>query len=263
MRQKPFILILLAVLHWLAPFGNLFINSYRQNISPTYLWSLWLQNSPGYHIFIFVVIPILSGSFIYICRRWSFFAYLVCMAITVITSAMGFRQYSNLLSVLMFVGAILFDVVLVVYFMIPAVKRVYMDPKLRWWETLPRYQYNAQAKILEIGQGQISNISMGGLLLFSEIDLPEQKKIQLEFGESPHYLVSGRVVYHKQMKEHGYGIQFDEKHLKAKTLKSLIQILEKEHKRIIDQTHVAINFKQWLKLLFKSGKGILPEFEKK
>jgi hypothetical protein len=263
MRQKPFILIVLAALHFLAPIGNLLINSYRQHVQPSYLWNFWLYEKASYHMMIYVVIPMFSGLFIYICRRWSLYAYLFCIAVTVVTSALGFHQYTSVFSIIAFFVAIALDIVLVVYFMLPQVKRVYLDPRLRWWETAPRYNYQTSANILNIGKGRVSNISIGGLLLFTDSDIKDNQLIKMEFESDPKIEVSGQVVYHRQMKEKGYGIQFDKKSSKEKALKGLIRKLENDGKRLQDRSGEKYNIKSWATDLVKSGKGIIPEIEKR
>ena len=104
---------------------------------------------------------------------------------------------------------------LFIYFiLIPNVRAAYLDPRLRWWETKPRYRLNEKIEItaLELEHSPedsvINNFSEGGVFLSTKADIPLGLVANLNFSilETP-FQLKGKIV-HQVASINAYGIQF-------------------------------------------------------
>lgn len=265
MKRRPWPLIILALLHVFAPVGNLFMNSFRHNIPMAQLWNLWWAYLPKMVVSTYVFVPIVAGVLIYICKRWSFYAYLACLALIFAVSLYGFSTDVNLLNFIYLVAVLVVDFFLVAYFMVPAVRQVYMDPRLRWWESAHRYRADLEAEVAGQGIGQIVNISEGGLFYKTAVQLQDDAAVEIKFTyNNSNYLVSGIVVHHRMMGDHGYGIQFQHTHESLKLIKKLIRELDEDGRMLTDRLPgEEDSFMAWLRGVFTSGKGLVPKANKR
>lgn len=96
-------------------------------------------------------------------------------------------------------------------------RSIYFDPRLRWWETSPRFVTNFPAKITRVGakpmKGIIENIAAGGAGIEpSESGLLKDEVVTLEFqseGETLH--LKAKIIWEKPLatgKIH-LGVQWD------------------------------------------------------
>lgn len=213
----------------------------------------------------YIVVPVVAGIMIYICKRWSFYGYLACLAVAFLVSLYGFSTDVSLLNFVYLVGVLLVDFVLVAYFMVPAVRQIYLDPRLRWWESAPRYRADFEAEVVGNGLGQVVNISEGGLFFKSAAELADHAVIDIKFSyQSQSYLVKGVVVHHRNMGVHGYGIQFKHSIESAKAVKHLVSMMEDDGRRLHDRDPgEEDSFMRWLRELVSTGSGFIPKTPKK
>ncbi len=132
----------------------------------------WFEIIPKHLLFVYVFVPIMAGVFIYICRRWSYWAYLGCLALIFLSNLYSFLTSMNLSTFLALVIVLLADLVVVAYFVVPSVQKVYFDPRMRWWEAAPRYNFDTEGFV----NGQrafIKNLSQGGLFMTSPANFNE------------------------------------------------------------------------------------------
>ena len=161
------------------------------------------------------------------------------------------------------------NVSLVVYFLIPAVRAVYSNPRLRWWEIAPRYQVSLKVK-LSGNWGDhtatLLNISQGGVLLNSSknLEFNESGSMQIKL-QNLDFSIRGRVV-HRPGRGRLYGVQFiDVGEETAQQLQKLMQalVLLGSQERSEDPSSPTQpawkDLLQWSKGVLQSGKGIVPQ----
>ena len=162
MKHRPYILILLSAFHCLAPIGNWYLNAMWAQMSFFEYVSVFFQPQNISRQWPHLVLPIIAGIAIYACKKWSFFVYLLCMLGLLLASYFGYSERAGTITMLPIILAYSLNLIIVTYFLVPAVRKVYFDPRLRWWETLPRYSCNILANVNDQGKeftGQISNFS--------------------------------------------------------------------------------------------------------
>lgn len=263
MKQKPWPIIFLSLLHIVAPFGNLFLNSFRHHISAVELFHLWLANIQNPIVMINFFVPPLAGIMIYLCRSWSYKAYLFFISVLLASSCYNLYNDFSWVNVIYLLAVLTADVLIVSYFLIPIVKQIYFDPRLRWWETAPRFSAGFQAKVKGYSEyGEVVNISIGGMFLKTPYALSDFSQIEVHFNyQNFNYSVVGSVVHHRKMDVHGYGVQFG-KHPETseKDLKKLMAQLKSEGRQLVDRSPAPNeSFVAWVKRLVTTGQGFVPE----
>ena len=268
MNKKPRILVILALLHFLAPVGNMALNALvaRQGILNYFLnWGDWSYLSLNWPL---MVSPLVAGWAIYTCKKWSFYVYLGSISLLFYYSYQGYLSKSGIVGIgpLLFIYAT--NILVVGYFLIPAVREVYFDPRLRWWESQPRYNCDFACEFFEEDkkyQGIVTNISNSGLFLKSEETPKDQSMIRVEFSfEQPEKQVFvGKVVYHDKQNRFGLGIQFQHDRASLARIRKLTKLLDRLGQKMESRMGVEETFFMWLHGIFTSGKGLLPEKHEK
>ncbi|MFN8792498.1 MAG: PilZ domain-containing protein [Bdellovibrionales bacterium] len=145
------------------------------------------------------------------------------------------------------------------YFLMPTVRRLYFDPRLRWWETQPRYKTDFQCQV-ERGGGrywvEIRNISEGGAFLQTSEIFSAGENLKIFFKDSQGVIaLAGEVVYRRMMEPAGYGFKFDKPSTKEPRLKALIRKLEEQGALIRSPMPATEeSFVSWLKSILESVK---------
>lgn len=267
MRKRPWTLIVLAVLHVFAPFGNIIFNALitgqsvefymRRSLSLDYLQANW----------VIVLAPIIAGVAIYACKKWSFYVYLLSIVALFIASYQGYLSKAGSLGLAPVIFVYLINILVVVYFLIPAVRNIYFDKRMRWWEVKPRYKcdYTAQWKFEDdevVHAGHINNFSVNGLFLKSDIIPRDEDLIEItvpfDGGVKAH--LTGRVVFHSRAKSIGFGVQFEHDKESKKITAAVSQDLERQGMRI-DRLEVRPedSFCYLVRTLVTTGKGFVPK----
>lgn len=270
MRQRPWALVILAVLHFIAPIGNIILNAILMGrnvlgylvfaMSPQYLAQNW----------VLIVAPMIAGYAIYACKKWSFFVYLASITAVFVFSYFGYLSKSNVISIAPVIFVYVINILVVTYFLIPAVRNIYFDRRMRWWEAQPRYRADFKCQWMdtnaESGQpGRIGNISINGLFLKSD-DLPKdhQKiKVRVPFQMGNEVSIIGEAIIHDKVDAVGCGVQFEHTKESKASIKNVIADLEKQGMRISRlDGRPEDSFSFWVRTLVTTGRGLVPRREK-
>ena len=125
MKQRPWIIVVLALVHVFAPIGNHIMNGYLANITYAEYFSLTLNKTYLLNNWIHFIFPIMAGYFIYQCKKWSLLSYLLCMIILFLNSYMNYVTRSGTMSLTSLVIIYIFNILVVVYFLVPSVRTIY------------------------------------------------------------------------------------------------------------------------------------------
>lgn len=257
MKQRPWPIIILAVCHVIAPVGNILFNAFLTKIPLSVYFRALMLSENRATLLVFTVVPILGAFLIYLCKKWSYIAYVALMIIPVTYSVI---EYSKNSTMAMGIGLALFFVInflVVGYFMKPAVRRLYFDPRMRWWETKPRYKADFQCQVDYQNKQhwvEIKNISEGGAFLETNSDFNEGDVLKIYFKDAAGVLaLDGEVVYRRNAQPIGYGFKFDKNSSREPRLKDLIKKLSTEG-ALIDSRMPGPEdtFVGWIKSTFKT-----------
>lgn len=261
MRTRPWPIVILAILHILEPIFNILLCSWLLKASPSlYLRALYHQES-GLQLAGFFLLPPIAGLAIFMVKEWSYPVFLATVAWVLYGNYGTWKDFPEIVSIRLLFATYMIKIGVVGYFLIPAVRAAYYNRRLRWWESLRRFDVQIPAQIKSQDQeytGNIENFSEGGIFLKGTSGLEVGHKIEIHFSvHEQNFIVGGKVVHRSW--QNGYGIQFENSRESRQEMKSLA----KHFRRIGLRSNRDINhfeeFKLWWKTLFKTGKGLVPE----
>ncbi|HPI40569.1 MAG TPA: PilZ domain-containing protein [Pseudobdellovibrionaceae bacterium] len=267
MRQKPWSIIILAIAHFIAPIGNIFLSSYVNSIG---IWENLVDRIQPHNYadtVSFILIPIVSGYLILICRKWSFFLYIGLMVYTLVTATIFWYQQSGLLTAWPIVMVYLINIGVVSYFFIPAVRAIYFDPRLRWWESKPRYNFEKEVQVSFEDQktkGMLKNISEGGAFITMTNPPKDNSLVVISFENlGVQFEIPAESIIHDRLKELGIGLKFQHTDVTLKQVKTLIETLHKEGKLIEARRPSSEEaFDYWAKQVLTFKGGFIPKINK-
>jgi len=266
MKTRPWPLVFLAGFQLLAPFFNVLWCAYLMKISPKAYVTALNHSSTALQLVEFYALGPISGFAIYKCRSWSYPVFISVTFWTVFENFRSWQQFPEIIDLPVLMGAYAVNILLVGYFLIPAVRMTYFNPKLRWWESQPRYEIHVDGQVGAGGESRschVANLSEGGVFIESDNPFPTGQLVNIDFKflEIPFHM-QGRVVYRKP-DGRGCGIQFATTREMKRKLRRFIKGL---HVLGIERTlrHApwTTELAHWAKGLFTSGKGLVPELSR-
>lgn len=87
----------------------------------------------------FYALPVLQGVFIFFAKRFGYYAVIALAAFSSYLNFMEWKLASEVISIPILVAVSSTNLALIGYMLLPSVRAIFMNPRLRWWETPPRY----------------------------------------------------------------------------------------------------------------------------
>ena len=270
MKSRPWPIVILALLHILAPVGNLFTSAWLQHTSAKSLLWVLLHTENAWGLFDFFCLLPIAGVAIYLCKKWSYPVFLLVAGITVFENFLAWRTAPEVVPLGYVIVTFLLDAIFVAYFVIPNVRKVYMDPRVRWWESKPRYLVDtalslpAESADATPNEATIRDFSEGGIFISTSADLSPHKHLKLAFTILNIPLeVESKLVYHRKGDAPGYGLQFLHTRETLKIARRIATALKKSKFRERTEYDWKSDLIVWFVDLIKHGKGIVPELPKR
>jgi hypothetical protein len=201
MNRRPWPIILLAILQFISPLIYLGIASIFYDLSLADTTREILTLSPGLRKFEIFVLPIILGVLILITRKVGYLVVIfgsVYLMVRCILEFLASNQTDPLFPV---VFTNLICAVVLAYFMRAKTREVYFNPRVRWWETDPRYVVNIPASVTRIGasgaSAKLENLANGGAGVRTSATgfLPEEV-VNLSFSHNgTNYVLKSRIVW--------------------------------------------------------------------
>lgn len=263
MRYRPWPIVILALCHFLAPLGNGILSAFLEGVPVMRYFPLLVQTKPVWVLVDFFLMPPLAGWAIYKCRKWSYPVFLGGAALTILANFMTWKQHPRLFSFPMFLATVALDIAFVTYFLLPSVRAVYLDPRLRWWESKARFLVRLKGRVTIDGHSDrctITDISEGGVFIRTSADLA----LGTVTGISFHYFgrifsAQGRIVYGSESPRAGYGVQFIHTRQSRKAVRRLTKALRISGVRTRNPSDWRNDFARWARTFLTTGKGWRPQ----
>ena len=159
----------------------------------------------------FGVLPI-AGVAIFAVKNWSLPVFIVCAGTNMLINIVTWHLMPGQFGFWMLIGANSLNILVVVYMLSPEVRVLFLNPKMRWWESKPRYPVKIDA-ILSGGplleKCTIIDISEGGVFVGANKDLKIGQAVKLDWSfQNLNFSIRSRVVYRGKKNSAGYGIRF-------------------------------------------------------
>lgn len=264
MLRKPWPIVILALVHVLSPLYNAVYSAHLLHISlGDYFSALWNQ-LPMWRFALVVGLQPLAGLAIWAVKGWSYPVFLVAYTVQSYLTYQNHVRFPDVLGLGALLAIFALNISVVGFFLQRAVRAPYFDPRLRWWESKPRYLVNYEVALTVLDQkfkGMITDLSEGGVFIASPSQEPTMgADIRIEFSTpNGNHKFSGRVVHIRDRK--GFGVQFDALDWGGRReIKEVVAAAVKAGASLRNQP-VAWNkdLTQWLVRLLTTGKGIVPE----
>jgi hypothetical protein len=262
--KRPIQILILALIQLFNPVVNTIINSMYYHLS---FWHIvkagWMMQSWDSRFTFFFLGPITAIA-IYSVKKWSLPLAIACVGYVMYQNIDSYLMYKSSSLLALVVTLNLFQTALIVYLLLPRVRTIYTDAKVRWWESLPRYIVNLACTI---GSSEMSfpaettNLSQGGAFLITRGALKTKDVITF----TPDWLpsatpIQARVVYGSSTgKNQGFGVEFLHTPETKHEIKTYVAHLRKTKTPTrIEPRHILTELKSLLKDLTR-GEGWLPQ----
>lgn len=268
MNRKPWPIIIISILFFFIPVLNIVGTYFSLDVSvpffSAYMDSLIFLPENRVPLLIMILPSFAAGIALYAIKKWSYPVFFTAMSVLTYeifkNYSLGMDTPTTLLCVVM---PMTINMGYCFYFLLPNVRAVYYNPRLRWWESKPRYVFSSNIKISIDGvmtEGRMSNISQGGILAILPKLMPIQSVTNLHMSlEGMEMVVLVRVAYCKE--DHvSHGLQFIGMSKDKK--KFMVKFIRKLEVEKCELTRPVLSWEKdlscWLKTLVKTGKGIIP-----
>ncbi|MGE0616748.1 MAG: PilZ domain-containing protein, partial [Bacteriovoracia bacterium] len=257
-------LIIMALIYFLAPVGNAVISARLEKLPLSiYLTLLFKTHSP-FELFQLIVLFPLAGFALFAVKKWSVPVFLGVSVWSLIGNYQEYAQFPHVYTKSILFLAFAVNLAFVFYFLIPAVRAAYLDPRLRWWESKPRYRVNLEGKITVDGkesEAKIVDISEGGVFIQTSEPLTLDAIVQMMFKfESAEFSHAARIAHQGYGNYKGFGIQFmNMKWADRRQLRRIVKAIDLTGaERRPERVKWHQDFALWIKTLFTTGKGLVP-----
>ena len=265
MIYRPWPIVVLAFLYFFGPIVNLTYGAWLLNAKLIEFIPYYFTNTPTREILTSFCLPWVAGLCIYRLKEWSFFAFHGIMLTILYQNYTLYRDFPSVYPLSLMVATYLFNIALVSYFFLPTVRASYLNRRLRWWESLPRYEIKAPAIVEHAKKrvkGKIANLSQGGAFLITPEKIKKGTVIRIAFTVfKQSCIISAKVVHFKKEIPSGYGLQFEHTPVTKITIRQIINTLVSEgvKPRQYRERDFFNELIIWGMTLLRTGKGWVPE----
>jgi hypothetical protein len=266
MKNRPWPLLILALIQIFTPAFNIFFNAWMLDVSPTKVLS-WALDRRFQTVFEFFALAPIAGFAILRMRRWSYGVFLGAMGWSLWAKIRTWDYASQMLPpwglALIYLG----EVLLVGYFLLPAVRTTYFDPRVRWWESKPRYELKLPSTIDrkegERVEGRVLNVSQGGAFVQAPVKMVHGEEVEFEFWVMTQpFRIRSHIVHERELSPGiwCYGLQFNHDPASARRFDRMSRGLAMLGFHERDQKpSLAASFLAWARTVFTTGRGLTPE----
>ncbi|HLE11115.1 MAG: hypothetical protein A2504_01535 [Bdellovibrionales bacterium RIFOXYD12_FULL_39_22] len=269
MNTRPWPIVLLACIYFVTPFFN-FVTGYTNvsdeiNFLP-YIVASFSSLSSIISVIHMVVPGVIAGIAIYKVKNWSYPVFLAVMVWVSIRIIYNYATLPGVYSLTYILVPMTINIFFVSYILLPNVRAAYIDPRLRWWETRPRFKCTGSVMIEceesnKRVEAQLSNIAEGGLFVLSNQELKMDAPIKVSINILDLHITSkAKIVYHRKDQANGYGIQFTNISKEfAQYMRAVTRRLEQNRFEITRPKPIwTEDLYNWAITLLTTGKGITP-----
>lgn len=233
--KKPKWIYALGLSFVLAPVGNFVWSLAALGVKRWWdpqIWRIWLPYVEWY-VWVLMGLVALSGLSLLMVRRWSWMLSLVSLACVLVYSVILLPNIPSkasigIVALLMIITIGAMGVIFLSPFRLP-----YVNPRLRWWETSPRYRVEIKVKVGDLPhEASLVDVSRTGAL----VEWPNAMIPELQ-GRTKLSLPMGLTLYVEVIRrtKQGYGFRFlsESNRAEKKTLKLFLDQLAKDPTKLV------------------------------
>ncbi len=211
MPRRPLIISIIVICYVLSPVSSILLGSIINRIPIFGVHNIFTR-LPITDILILFVYPI-SAAAIYSIKKWGWYLFLACSLILISYNIFVYNLSPRYSFLILIVLNVILAIVAGIFFR-KHIIAPYFNPRLRWWETEPRYKIEIHAEIISGKNaltGEILDISNSGFFMSLDQNLTVGRiyKFNLKCLKCS-VEVNGKVMRKASRKEelNGYGVMF-------------------------------------------------------
>ncbi|MCM2277305.1 MAG: PilZ domain-containing protein [Oligoflexia bacterium] len=264
MKTRPWPLVLLAAFYLIAPALNLAMSAAILHVPLAKYFVHILRTDTAWGLISFFLLPPIAAVAIWVMKKWS---YPVFFAVTLLLAFSNFQTWQahpRQMSLSLLLVTYVINLALVGYFLLPAVRKVYADRRLRWWEAKPRFDMNFPALLSgDFGEKKslLVDFSEGGAFVKCSSKLPSDSPLNVSFRVlGRDFRFDARIVHRRTHGAKGYGLQFRHTPDSLRQARSLAGILKRlDLESAGRRPGPESGFRHWFTRLMKTGQGWVPD----
>lgn len=241
MKKRPLLFIILGILHLLEPLIKILYLKIITGFPFAKVMNNVLAIDGFRNLFEFWLLFPIGGLALLFVKNWSYLVFVAVQIYSIMTH-LTYEEFTwPYVSETPFLSSMILmvvNVIMIVYFAFPSVRRPFLDKRVRWWETKKRYAVKIPCQVTGnsipgFENAEILNISKTGLFLkgLEGFNLNETINIKFSF-YNLHFTINGVIrSRHKYDSTEGCGVEFVYEDWKEKfSMARLIRILKLAHK---------------------------------
>ena len=262
MKIKPWPFVVLALFNFFSPIGNVLLSAHLEKITVALYLKELIHSHAYWDVFFLLIAPWLSAFAIFAVKEWSFYVFMSIVAFQIGNILYQWYTLPQMLSLPTALALSALNAAFGCYFLLPEVRTIYQNKRLRWWEQKPRYEINLECRIQTAEKSKLTahivDLSEGGVLLKLENEkLEKDETIELRFSRNDQMiLIKARVVYCRG--DGGFGVQFIHNHQSHKFILGIVNELKSSGKLARGTVSLRDDFNRWVKTLISKGEGWRP-----
>lgn len=271
MKHRPWPIVIVAAAQLAAPLVSVALSAWKLKTPFLLFFRLFLRYGTPWQLFNLFGLAVIASLSIWAIKKWSYPVFLGILAWGMIGNYLVWSRNPAVYSLWTLIGVNLVNLAVVSYFLLPAVRAAYFEPKLRWWESKPRFRVTLDADVrwnppntptAQFQQCMIADISEGGVFLRATEPLAVGETVIVSFTIHRRMVsLEGRVVHQGRPESLGYGIQFLASNRDdARAMRDAVRGLELlGYDRNLPQVGLIEDFKTWASTLLPKGEGLVPK----
>lgn len=215
MQRRPWPLVFLALLQIFGPLGSIAISAYVNKVGVLAMAIAIWKYSRFFDLVEFYALPILQGGLIFFAKRFGYYAVIALAAFSSYLNFMEWKLASEVISVPILIAVSCTNLALIGYLLIPSVRAVFMNPRLRWWETPPRYAVSIKGQASKTDGHpypcKLIDLSAGGAGIQTESAIfGNNESLLLTFEHDSRMILMRAVIVHGRPdgSGHRYGLEW-------------------------------------------------------
>lgn len=270
MHRRPWPIVILALIQFLTPLASIWVSAIANRISfVTMSKEIWIFSSDVEKLKFFAL-PIALGFLIYFTKKLGFYFVLLASAYTIYGNIQEWVMSGKTTSIWMIVGVNAVVMMLVAYLLLPNVRAVFFNPRMRWWETAPRFILEIACTYVRTGSeeksAKLTDLAVGGAgIEVSTTGILNEELVTLKFKfNDEEFVLPSKVVYHRNISDSKarLGLQWtpeltNQEHSKLRRLTRQLKAARYPETRKTPEWKS--DFVSWLGRAKKSPKAWMPE----
>lgn len=215
MNRRPWPILVLAVLQFVSPLIYLLFAAIFYKVTVTAAYDEIRALSSEMRQFEIFVLPLILGALILVVRRIGYVVVIIGSVYLMVRSITEYLATNQTDPVFPLVLTNLLCVAVLGYFMRKRTREIYFNPRMRWWETDPRFVVDIPGTLTRLGaqpvKARVKNVAKGGAGLSAPAGsyLPNEV-VDVAFShDNTNYSRKARVVWQKPEGDGTYlGVQW-------------------------------------------------------